>query len=264
MGGGSAGAAAGGSGGDAGAGGAATYGGVVLALVSERDAVQSSVARAIFTTGSRPALGGCPQCCCGSEGRGLPIPVKPPDAGRIALEPAGDGSAVTTLDPFPFENGMGEFYGTSELGWAWYPPLSSYAPVEPQPWAADTALQVHASGGEVAAFSGTLRLGPALTGVTPALGTSPLVVDHTQAFEISWTPQSGSDALVMLRIPNGSGVCFCDAPDAAGRIVVEPGLLGPVTGDVSLTRFTVSNVSSGNASVDLVGAMVRTGAIDVR
>jgi hypothetical protein len=258
------GTAAGGTGGNAGAGAEPTYAGVVLALVSESDAVKSSVARAIFTTGSRPSLGGCSQCCCGSLIRGLPIPVKLPDAGRITLKPAGEATAICTLVPDLFENDLGSFYGTTNLGWAWYPPLSIYAPVEPQPWAADTELEVLASGNEVAAFSGILRLGPDLTGVTPALGTSPIVVDHTQAFEISWTPQSGGDAIVMLEVPNGSGVCFCDAPDAAGRIVVEPGLLGPVTGDVSLARFTVSNVSGGNASIDLVGAVVKTGTIDVQ
>jgi hypothetical protein len=255
---------AGGSGGSAegGAVSEAKYAGAVLALLTERDGAMTYVARAVFTAGPQPVIGGCPQCCCNSTRRGLPLPEKPPDASQITLLPAAGSTALATLVPDLFEDGYGTFHGTSELGWSWFAPLSDY-PAEPsQPWNAGDTLQVVAQGNEVEAFSGTLRAGLALGGVTPPIGSSPIVASHTQPFEISWTPERQGDATVLLGIPNADGICYCDAPDSAGKLVVDSKLLSAVSGEISLARLTISNVTSGNASVDLVGGIVKKGAVE--
>lgn len=242
----------------------AAYAGAVLAMLTEREGAATHVARAVFAAGPRPTIGGCPQCCCRSTRRGLPLPIKPPDASEISLLPAAGSSALATLVPEVFEDGRGSFHGMTDLGWAWVPPLSDYAAATSQPWNAGDVLKVVAQGNEVEAFSGVLRTGPALRGVTPPIGSSPVVVDHTQPFEISWTPEGDGDATVLLGIPNAEGVCFCDAPDSAGALVVDSTLLSAISGEISLARLTVSNVVGSNASVDLVGAFVQTGAVEVQ
>lgn len=73
-----------------------------------------------------------------------------------------------------------------------------------------------------------------------------------------------SDAILLLGIPNADGICYCDAPDAAGKLVVDTERLGLVSGPISLARLTDSHLVNGNASIDLVGAVVRTGTIEVR
>jgi hypothetical protein len=178
--------------------------------------------------------------------------------------PADGSTALVTLVPEVFEDGHGTFHGTIDLGWSWFAPLSDYAPVTSQPWNAGDTLKVLAQGNEVEAFSGVLRAGPALRGVTPPIGSSPVVIDHTRPFEISWTPEGDADATVLLGIPNADGLCYCDAPDSAGALVVDSKLLSTVSGEISLARLTVSNVVSGNASVDLVGGIVQRGSVEVR
>jgi len=255
-----------GCGGSSVAGGAsskATYAGVVLAMVTEAEGSSDYVARALFTTGPRPVIGGCPQCCCGSTNRGLPIPRKPPDAGPITIA-AADSTSLATLVPAPFENGSGHFYGMTDLGWSWLAPLGDYAPAASQPWGFGDTLQVLAVGNEVDSFSGSLRSGPSLTGVTPPIGPSTVAVDHTEPFEISWTPAGDADATMLLGIPTGTGLCFCDAPDSAGRLVVDANLLSPVSSEITLARLSVSTVTSGNATLDLVGAVVQKGPVQVR
>jgi hypothetical protein len=257
---------AGGSGGNSegGVSSEATYAGAVLAMVTEREGALTYVARAVFAAGPRPTIGGCPHCCCTSTDRGLPLPNKPPDAREITLLPAAGSSALATLLPEVFADGSGTFHGMTDLGWSWFAPLSDYAPVPSQAWNAGDTLNVLAEGNEVEAFSGMLRAGPALRGVTPAIGSAPIVVDHTQPFEISWTPEGNDDATVLLGIPNADGLCFCDAPNSAGALVVDSELLSPVSGEISLARLTTSNVAGGNASVDLVGAAVQRGAVEVQ
>jgi hypothetical protein len=244
----------------------AKYAGVVLAMTTHDPASTRYVARAVFTTGRRPSIGGCPHCCCGPEDRGLPIPVKPPDAGKTTV--ATGATTLATLVPGPFNDGSGTYYGMSDLGWSWYPPLSDYPPVDSQPWSPGAALSVLASGGEIAPFSGVLQTGPSLTGLVPPIGPAPVVAHHLQPFEVSWTPEGNGDATVLLRVPYAGGVCFCDAPDAAGRIVVEANLLSPLSADkngkITLTRLTISTVAASNATVDLVGAEVQAGPFAIQ
>ena len=257
---------AGGSAGDA-EGGAvteATYAGAVLAMLTERGPTKSFVARAVFAAGPRPSIGGCPQCCCSSTDRGLPLPEKPPDASQISVLPASGGEALATLVPEVFEDGRGALHGSSDLGWSWFAPLSDYAAAPSRAWKAGDVLEVIALGNEVAPFSGMLRAGPALTGVSPAIGSAPVVIDYTRPFEISWTPEGDADAIMLLGIPNADGICYCDAPNSAGSLVVDSALLGAVAGEISLARLTISNVASKNASVALVGAIVQRGPVEVR
>jgi hypothetical protein len=241
----------------------ATYAGVVLALVTERAANSTYVARALFTAGPRPSIGGCSRCCCASTDRGLPAPEKPPDAGTITLAAAGTSTLLATLVPEPFDDGSGTFYGMTDLGWSWFAPLGDYAPAPSRAWPPGDTLQVLATGNEVAPFSGNLRAAAALEGVTPPLGST-LIVDHTKPFEISWTPEEKSDATVLLGIPTGTGICYCDAPDSAGSLVVDASLLSPVSAELSLARLRVSHVESSNASIDLVGGVVERAPVEVQ
>jgi hypothetical protein len=247
-----------------GASSAATYAGVVLAMATEDGASADYVTRAIFTSLPRPVIGGCPRCCCASGQRGLPLPQKPPDAGTITLSAADGTTSLSTLVPAAFDNGSGHFYGTIDLGWSWFAPLSDYAPTASQPWSFGDSLHVLAAGDEIASFSGLLESGPALTGVSPPIGSSTVVVDHTRPFELSWTPEENADATVLLGIPTGTAGCFCDAPDSAGRMVVDANLLSPVSGEITLARLSIATVTSSNATIDLVGAVVQKGTLVVQ
>ena len=237
----------------------AMYSGVVLAMITQDEATTSCVSRAVFTTGPRPAIGGCPNCCCGVEERGLPLPGKPPDAGRITIAAAAGATTLATLDY------SGNLYGMSDLGWSWFSPLSDYGPVDSQPWSPGDALRVLAAGNEVESFAGVLQTGPPLAGITPPIGPSPVIVDRSQAFEVSWTPEGAGDATVLLRLPRSGSVCYCDAPDSAGRLVVDANLLSTLSvgqnGEIKLARLTISTVTSGNATIDLVGAVIQAGPL---
>ena len=245
----------------------AMYSGVVLAMITQDEATTSFVARAVFTTGPRPAIGGCPRCCCGVEERGLPLPVKPPDADRITIAAAAGATTLATLVPGSFVDGHGVFYGMSDLGWSWFSPLSDYAPVDSQPWSPGDSLQVVAAGNEVESFAGVLRTGPPLAGIMPPIGPSPVIVDRSQAFQVSWTPEGKGDATVLLSLPRSGSVCYCDAPDSAGRLVVDANLLSPLSveqnGKITLARLTISTVASGNATIYLVGAVIQAGPLAV-
>ncbi len=244
----------------------AQYAGLVLATRAHDATGTSHAVRALFTDKQRPVIGGCPECCCGSTQRGTPVPKKPPDAGRITL--AADTTTLATLDPAVFKGASGTHYGMSEeLGWPWFSLLGDYAPVKCGPWDAGDILQVMAAGNEVEAFSASLPTGPPLTGVVPSLGSSPLLVDRSKSFTISWRPQDQGEAIVLLRMSFVGGLCICDAPDAAGRLVMEANLLNPTSNDksgtIKLSRLTVSTVASSNAIIDLVGAEVIGGPITI-
>jgi hypothetical protein len=239
----------------------AMYSGVVLAMITQDEATTSYVSRAVFTTGPRPTIGGCPNCCCGVEERGLPIPEERPEAGEITIAADVGATTLATLTPGALYHGM------SDLAWSWFRPLSDYAPVDSQPWSPGDALRVLATGNEVESFSGVLRTGPPLAGITPPIGPSPVVVDHSQAFEVSWAPEGNGDATVLLSLPRSGSVCYCDAPDSAGRLVVDANLLSTLSvgqnGEIKLARLTISTVTSGNATIDLVGAVIQAGPLAV-
>jgi hypothetical protein len=156
----------------------------------------------------------------------------------------------------------------SDLGWSWFSPLSDYAPVDSQRWSPGDGLQISATGNEVESFSGILRTGPSLAGVTPPIGLAPVVVDRSQAFEVSWIPEGEGDSTVLLGIPYDGGICYCDAPDSVGKLVVDANRLSPISveqnGKITLARLTVSTVASGNATIDLVGAVVQAGPLAVQ
>jgi len=239
----------------------AMYSGVVLAMITQDEATTSCVSRAVFTTGPRPAIGGCPNCCCGVEERGLPIPEERPDAGEITIAAAVGATTLATLAPGALYHGM------SDLGWPWFGPPSDYAPVDSQPWSPGDSLQVVAAGNEVESFSGVLRTGPPLAGIMPPIGPSPVIVDRSQAFQVSWTPEGKGDATVLLSLPRIGSVCYCDAPDSAGTLVVDANLLSTLSvgqnGEIKLARLTISTVTSGNATIDLVGAVIQAGPLAV-
>ena len=72
---------------------------------------------------------------------------------------------------------------------------------------------------------------------------------------------------MLLSLPYGIGICYCDAPDSAGKLVVDANLLSPVSaeknGKIKLARLTISTVTSGNATIDLVGAVIQAGPLAI-
>jgi hypothetical protein len=101
----------------------------------------------------------------------------------------------------------------------------------------------------------------------PPIGPSPVIVDRSQAFQVSWTPEGKGDATVLLSLPRIGSVCYCDAPDSAGTLVVDANLLSTLSvgqnGEIKLARLTISTVTSGNATIDLVGAVIQAGPLAV-
>jgi hypothetical protein len=81
------------------------YSGLVVAFRRHEGATTSYAARAVFTDWERPVIGGCPNCCCGGTDRGLPYPIKPPDAdkngqiqlSRLTISTVTNGNAIIDL-----------------------------------------------------------------------------------------------------------------------------------------------------------------------
>lgn len=154
------------------------YQGRVLALssVSYTDGVKdvfydvqdSFQAAALAAPGEGPSQG----CSC-ARGFGKPVVVSgevgppqppPPTAGVLSVT-TGAGTSLATLTPQ-----QGEAYWTHAT------------------WSPGIDLSVTADGDTVDGFAGLLRTAALPVGVTPALGASPVRVDRTRDFELSWTP----------------------------------------------------------------------------
>jgi hypothetical protein len=256
-----------------GAGSGVIYSGVVLARTTQSGTTSSSCGAFVdltseypFYLDSCPGLGPSAGSCCCMIGMSTPMPIQPPDGATVTLTSADGASTLATLlpsTPTSTTTTIGlQMYGTWDLGrWGAVVP-GCYAPVGSQPWNPGDALRVSATGNQVHAFSGTLQTGSLLSGVTPSIGSAPLVIDHSQNFEVSWTPEGRENESVLLRLGAAPDVCYCTVPDSDAKVTVDSSLLSPGgTSTISLERLVISTASSDNATITLIGAVELSGEV---
>jgi hypothetical protein len=246
----------------------APYTGIVLATVTQTETKNTYGVFADFTQGTPRATGGASQSCVCQEG--IVLPVMPPDAGTLTIESA-SGAVLTTLTPANENSASGSYSGTWDLGanaWAYSP--GNYDTVVSPAWTPGEALEVCATGDQVPAFSGSLHTGALLSGITPSIGAASVTVQRSQGFKVSWAPGPRSDDTVLLTLQQITSstiaTCTCTAPDSAGSVSIDSKRLlsqyvatKQLSGTIWLARTTVTTVSSGNASIELIGEVMVTG-----
>jgi hypothetical protein len=175
-------------------------------------------------------------CCAGVLGTVLPIgPPTPLTAGDIAIGIEGNLLA-TLLAP-------------------------DYAEVTDAKWPDGSPLDVSAGGGNVSSFDGRLITPFEIAGVTPAFGSTPVVIPAGADFRVSWTPETNYVAQMSLQIDllagGAANFVLCTVPDSAKSVVVDAKLLAAVPaatdGSIHLTRSITSYATGANVSVTLVG-----------
>lgn len=244
---------------------ATQYGGVVLASTSTDGESITWTAFAAFKAGSVFDATRC-QDCCYVGGIGLPLPSKPPDAGAIELSYASSEKPLGTLAPSP-----DKLHGSWHLNVFGLGGVSDYEPAYVYSWPEGEDIDVKAAGNEVQAFSGRLQTGRALGDVQPSIEGATVPIDRASGFTVTWEPEAREQMVTLLlqQFANmtGPSACFCSAPDSGGQLTVSPDILskfGTEPGDISLSRSNVTNVTSGNATIALVGEVEVTGSAEFR
>jgi hypothetical protein len=178
---------------------------------------------------------------------GAPAPVL---AGIITWNASGDAGTLATMTP-----SNGSYAAVTN------PPTSGLT------WNAGDALGVAATGDTVHPFSGTLKTGALLAGVTPSLGGFH-VINRGQNYQLSWTKDAsaGQNVTLVLSATKGTtaeGTITCVVPDSQAQVTVESTLLGHFSaGDnaaLTLSRTLHSSASADNASIHLVGSSMQSG-----
>jgi hypothetical protein len=227
------------------------YSGVVVAELDTNEGQRASLVNANFLPGSEQLAppfftdcdtdGGLPTCCPESFHTSLPGPG--PGAGVVTVA---DGEApVATLDT-PSAMGTGAVQ-VSVAGSLWTP---------------GDALAVTATGGEVAAFSGTLRTPNALANASLAIGSAAVAISRAKDLVVTWAPDGMPGEKLQILVsgtPSSMGApsfIACTALDTAGSITVGASFLGMLpagSAQVTLSRSVVEKVVVSNGSVALVG-----------
>jgi hypothetical protein len=210
------------------------------------------------------------QCCFGGLPRG---PSEPPardtDAGTISITRS--GTAIGDLRRL----GAGQ-YSRLYLGGGENLAASNVH------WGGGDTLGVHASGGAIAPFDGSIVAPPPVTGLSPAVSmrrrlgpgpqpspapSTPVRVDAP--LTVSWKPAPGFTMEVSVTGPHGS--TFCSVPDDSGTLEIPAGLLlyynSGDRGTIAVTRLGTSapQYPPANASIVLevsetvVGPAIFTG-----
>lgn len=176
----------------------------------------------------------------------FPVPEAPSKAGAVTIELG--GKLLATLDPLIL--GMGTEYG-------------HFAQDAPVSFGTGHALTVAGSGsGMVAPFTGTLEVPISLTGMDPVLGTRPITVDRSKAFQFSWTPEGKDGEVMEFWFTDPSYAISCHVPDSAGSVVVDASLLSALPAgmaQVFALRVIPRTASGANAKVALIGEAVTSG-----
>lgn len=197
-------------------------------------------------------------CCC-EDGVALPGPT--PSAGILQLSRLTGQGVLVLLQP-----STTNLQGTSDLGPSWYVYPGIYDYTDSGVWFPGDAIAVAGGGADLLGFEGTLHTGAALTGVVPPIGPAPSIVDRSQDFHVSWTPEglAGEQVLLTLRQITTDGVtaCFCSAPDSSGELTVDTSVLAmfaveQLSGTIELERVITSTVTSDDAVINLVGAVAQ-------
>jgi len=246
-----------------------SFSGVVVAKIDQSGTTNAYSALAEFVTGAPFGIVsystnglGVGSCGC-QEGTATPG-LRAPDAGTVTLMSV--ETTVATLEP----GGTGE---TWDLGSAWRVQFGAYWLVDSQSWNPGDALTVSATGNQVHAFTGTLQTGSLLAGVVPLIGPAPVVVDLTQDFEVSWTPEGRSNEIVLLMLQGLGLTCYCIVPDSAAHVTVDASIVNafgnayytgysaPGSGRILLDRLITTSASSDNASIALIGEVAMSGDV---
>ena len=107
------------------------------------------------------------------------------------------------------------YQGTSDLGPGWYALPGLYDYTASGEWFAGDAIAVAGGGSDVLGFEGTLHTGAALAGVALPIGPDAVVIDRSQAFQVSWTPEGLANEQVLLTLrqitSDSVDACFCSA-----------------------------------------------------
>ena len=252
---------------------ATTYSGVVVARIAQVGETNHYSAFADFTTG--PPFGIVPYSTnglgtesCGCQEGLSALPLQPTDAAAVTLTSAEGTRTLAMLAPVGLG---GNWIPDLGPGWRWI--NSAYTLVASQPWKPGDALAVSATGNQVHAFSGTLHTGAPLSGVTPVIGPAPVIIDLTQNFEVSWSPEGISGEIVLLMLRRGGLTCYCIVPDAAAKVTVDSSVVGgfgnayyvgtgePPSGTILLDRLVTSTASGDNATIALIGEVMQTGTV---
>jgi hypothetical protein len=260
----------------------AMFNGVVVATLGQgATSTPTYAVLADFASGPNvdlsPAAAGC-SCAQAAVVVGLPpFSPGPGSAGPVTLSSTGGGSPLATLTPGSGGGGIEASIRGNDGSWglssaleSWdlgALPAGSYADVPSLPWNPGDDLLVVAAGDAVHAFSGTLQVPALLSGVTPVLGEAPLVIDRTQDFSITWTPEwraNESMLLILRQWTQPATICYCTAPDAAATLTVGASLLSQFStqqGQLSLERLITSTASSDNATITLIGEVAETAGV---
>jgi hypothetical protein len=206
-----------------------------------------------------------------------PFTPGPGSAGTVTLSSAGGGSPLATLTPGSGGSGIEASIRGSDGSWglsfdveSWDLgglPAGNYGDVHSLPWNPGDDLSIVATGDAVHAFSGALQVPALLSGVTPVLGQAALVINRTQDFNITWTPEGRENESVLLILQQSTQpatICYCIAPDATAALTVDASLLSQFStqdGRMSLERLITSTASSDNATVTLVGEVAETAGV---
>lgn len=176
-------------------------------------------------------------CCAGFSAHFLPIgPAVPLSAGDVAIR-LRDRPLATLVAP-------------------------NYPEVDDATWNGGDVLEVSAPGGNVASFSGSLVTPKVISGVTPAFGSSPVIIPTGADFRVSWMPEGrdGEEMQLQINMIDSGGnapVILCDVPDSTGSVVVDASLFARMpsgaTGGIHLTRSITSTAYGANVSVTLIG-----------
>jgi hypothetical protein len=253
----------------------AMYSGVVLATARQAGTAITYSVFADFAPGAGFGIAQCDAdagaCCCFTGATVLPG-FDTPAAGAITV--ADDAATTATLSPAAVvvEGGTvsTSFQGTWELGRPWFDFPGVYMQADAGGWRPGDALQVSATGGQVDRFSGTLKTGALLAGVTPAIGAGAVMVDRSKDFAVAWTPEdrAGENVLFMLQqfTSRGALTCYCMVPDSMGGVTMSASMVGrfdtsQLAASVRLERLTVSTAPCDNASIDLVSEVTQSAAV---
>jgi len=239
------------------------YAGVVLASEESDGTTNFYSAFAAFSKGGDVRLDACSTCCC-YHSLGISLPLQPPDAAAIEVTTTDDNERLAALVP-----------DTSTLHGSWLlnawglAGVSDYDSVVSEPWAPHQTLRVTAQGNDIHAFSGEIRTGAAFDGLTPSIGTVPVGLERTGAFELAWDPEDADEwvTLILEQSSSGIGLCICSAPDSSGSLTLPPDEVakfdaGPAS--FKLLRSIAARAPSDNAAVTLVSQVGVTAAIDFR
>jgi|GEM_PF-1923039 len=241
---------------------AKAYGGVVIASLTQSGGSRGYSVFADFPVAPNLELNRIgSSCSCIHIALVRPIPPLP-DAGTVTISSVPGGILLARLVPV-----ADQYQGSWDLGFL---RAGAYTSADSQAWNSGDVLSVAATGGEVHAFSGTIQVPALFSEVVPDLSSAALVIDRAQDFSVTWTAEGRANESVLLILQQlapsiPTSTCYCGVPDAAGALMIDAATLAGFSteagGTVRLERLIVSEASSDNATITLVGEVAETATV---